>query len=59
MFFFNNFFIFREGRGNGPAGGGNRPPAYAGRFSYDQKNVHDQQQWENQSRNFRKWNDDG
>lgn len=28
--------------------GGQRQP-YAGRFSYDQRNIHDEQQWENQA----------
>lgn len=41
----------RSGRGRGNGGNrnpGHHPTAYAGRYSYDQKNVHDEKQWGNQ-----------
>uniref|UniRef100_A0AC34QD42 RNA helicase n=1 Tax=Panagrolaimus sp. JU765 TaxID=591449 RepID=A0AC34QD42_9BILA len=37
---------------NGGRGGGQRPQ-YAGRFSYDQRNVHDEQQWAQSNQNSR------
>ncbi|KAH7728154.1 PL10-related protein CnPL10 [Aphelenchoides avenae] len=44
----------REEYGGGRGGG--KPPAYGGRFSYDRRTMHDEQQWENQSQG-RRWNE--
>uniref|UniRef100_A0A915EM88 RNA helicase n=1 Tax=Ditylenchus dipsaci TaxID=166011 RepID=A0A915EM88_9BILA len=52
----------RGGYGGGYSGGDQnrffKPAAYIGRQSYDQRNVHDEKQWANQSRGG-KWNEDG
>uniref|UniRef100_A0AC34QUS6 RNA helicase n=1 Tax=Panagrolaimus sp. JU765 TaxID=591449 RepID=A0AC34QUS6_9BILA len=42
----------RGGRGGNRGGGGQRPQ-YAGRFSYDQRNTHDEQQWAQSNQNSR------